>query len=162
MSELIWAGFFMGLGGTIAMDIWAEVLARGFGQNRPNWANVGRWSSNALRGRVFHDDIGTVAPVSGELGLGWVVHYAVGIAYGVIWALLAGTAWLNNPTFLPVWLFALVTIGAGWFLLQPGMGLGWGLSKTPNPWKGRIMGLVAHSVFGLGMWAVALLAAPGG
>lgn len=162
MNELIWAGIFMGLGGTIAMDIWAEVLARGANQNRPNWANVGRWSAHALGGRVFHDDIGAVAPVSGELALGWVVHYAVGIAYGVIWALLAGTAWLNNPTFVPVWLFALVTIGAGWFLLHPGMGLGWGLSKTETPWKGRIMGLVAHSVFGLGMWAVALLAAPGG
>ena len=29
MSELIWAGIVMGLGGTLAMDIWSEVLARG-------------------------------------------------------------------------------------------------------------------------------------
>ncbi|MBU0643651.1 MAG: DUF2938 domain-containing protein, partial [Alphaproteobacteria bacterium] len=31
------------------------------------------------------------------------------------------------------------------------------LSRTPTPWKGRAMGLVAHTVFALGMWAAAWL-----
>lgn len=157
MGDLIWIGILMGLGGTVAMDIWAELLARGFGQPRPNWGNVGRWSAHVSRGRVFHDDFGALAPVPGEFGIGWAVHYGVGALYGVIWALLAGSAWLAAPTFLPVWIFALVTIAAGWFLLQPGMGLGWALSATPNPWKGRVMGVLAHTVFGLGMYAVALI-----
>ena len=63
--------------------------------------------------------------------------------------------WLAAPTFLPVWIFALITIAAGWFLLQPGMGLGWAAARTANPGKARIMGLIAHTVFGLGMWAAA-------
>lgn len=157
MGELIWMGVLMGLGGTLAMDVWAEILARGFGQPRPNWGYVGRWSAQVPRGRVFHDDIAAVSPVPGEVGLGWAVHYGVGVLYGVIWALLAGAAWLAAPTFVPVWVFALVTIAAGWFLLQPGMGLGWALSATPRPWKGRIMGLLAHTVFGIGMYAVAVI-----
>jgi len=37
------------------------------------------------------------------------------------------------------------------------MGLGWALSRTERPWKGRVMGLVAHSVFALGLWAAGLL-----
>lgn len=160
MVELIIAGLFMGLGGTLAMDIWSEVLARGFNQPRPAWARIGRWAAQLLAGRVFHPDIGAVAEVRGELALGWGVHYAVGLTYGVIFALLAGPGWLDAPRFLPLWIYALVTVGAGWFLLQPGMGLGWAASRTPNPWKVRIMGLVAHTVFGLGMYAVALLAAP--
>lgn len=157
MGDLIWIGVLMGLGGTLAMDIWAEFLARSFGQPRPNWGNVGRWSAHVPRGRVFHDDFGTVAPVPGEVRIGWAVHYGVGVLYGVFWALLAGSAWLAAPTFLPVWVFSLVTIAAGWFLLQPGMGLGWALSATPTPWKGRVMGLLAHTVFGLGMYAVAVI-----
>ncbi len=140
------------------MDIWAEVLARVFGMPRPNWGNVGRWAVQVSRGQVLHDDIGAVAPVSGETRIGWAVHYGVGVIYGVIWALIAGAAWMAAPAFLPLWIFALVTIGAGWFLLQPGMGLGWALSATPTPWKGRALGLVAHTVFGLGMYAVALAA----
>jgi hypothetical protein len=52
--------------------------------------------------------------------------------------------------------FSVLTIAAGWFVLQPGMGLGWAAAKTPAPWKARGFGLLAHTVFGLGMWAVAL------
>lgn len=138
------------------MDLWAMILSRGFNQPAPNWAMPGRWLAHVVRGRVFHDSIADAAPVSRELTLGWAFHYGVGILYGVIWVALAGQSWLSEPSFLPVWLFALVTISAGWFLLQPGMGLGWAASKTPKPWKVRIMGLVAHSWFGLGMWVGAL------
>lgn len=156
MGVLI-AGILIGIGGTVAMDLWALLLARVAGQPRPNWGNVGRWVAHLFRGRVFHDDIGQAAPVAGERALGWVFHYAVGIAYGVIFALIAGRAWFGDPTFVPVWIFSLLTITAGWFLLQPGMGLGWAASRTATPWKARGMGLVAHTVFGLGMWGVALV-----
>ena len=75
-----------------------------------------------------------------------------------LFVLLAGAEWLANPTFLPLWIFALLTIAAGWFLLQPGMGLGWAAANTPSPWKVRIMGLLAHTAFALGMWAVVVFA----
>ncbi len=34
-------GIVMGLAGTLAMDIWAQVLHRAFGQPLPNWAMPG-------------------------------------------------------------------------------------------------------------------------
>ena len=139
------------------MDLWALVLTRVFGQPFPNWAMPGRWFAHLFRGTVFHDQIADSSPVAGELQLGWAFHYAVGILYGVVFAVLAGPDWLAAPTFLPVWIFSLVTIAAGWFLLQPGMGLGWAASKTPNPMKVRALGLVAHTVFGIGMWIGALI-----
>ena len=146
----------MGLAGTLAMDVWALVLGW-FGQPKPNWAMPGRWLGHVLRGKVFHDDIGAAAPVSGELALGWALHYGVGVLYGIIFVFLAGPRWVAEPSFLPLWLFSLLTIAAGWFLLQPGMGLGWAASKTPSPWKVRAMGLAAHTVFAIGMWLGALL-----
>lgn len=154
--ELILTGALMGIGGTVAMDVWAWVLSRYADQPFPNWAMPGRWLAHVFRGRVWHDDIGQAAPVSGELGLGWVFHYGVGIAYGVIFVLLAGGEWLANPQFVPLWGFSILTIAAGWFLLQPGMGMGWAAAKTPNPNKVRAMGLIAHTCFALGMWAVAV------
>jgi hypothetical protein len=152
---LILAGVAMGLAGTLAMDVWAQVLNRAFGLPLPNWGNVGRWAGH-LRTRVFHQDIGSAAPIPNETALGWAVHYGVGILYGLAFVLVAGQAWLADPAFLPLWLFALATIAAGWFLLHPGLGLGWALSRTAAPWTGRAMGLVAHTVFGLGMWGAAL------
>ncbi len=152
-------GILMGIAGTLAMDVWAQVLHRLAGQPLANWAMPGRWLAHLFRGRLFHPAIAGAAPVTGELALGWAFHYGVGLLYGVAFVLIAGPAWLAAPTFLPVWIFSLLTIAAGWFLLHPGMGLGWAAAKTPNPWKVRGMGLVAHSVFGLGMWGAALAAA---
>lgn len=152
--SLILTGAAMGVGGTLAMDIWAQVLHRVASQPLPNWAMPGRWLGHVFRGTVFHDDIAAAAPVPSELALGWAFHYAVGIAYGIAFVLLAGPDWRAAPSFLPVWAFSLATIAAGWFLLQPGMGLGWAASRTPTPWKVRGMGLLAHTVFAVGMWAV--------
>ena len=79
----------MGLAGTLAMDVWARVLSL-MGQPKPNWAMPGRWLGHVFRGRMFHDDIGAAQPVAGELGLGWALHYGVGVLYGVVFVLLAG------------------------------------------------------------------------
>ena len=65
--------------------------------------------------------------------------------------------WLAAPRFLPAWLFGLATVAFGWFLLQPGLGLGWAASKTPNPTKVRLLNLAGHTVFGLGLYLTALV-----
>ncbi len=150
---MIMTGIIMGLGGTLAMDVWAYVLHRFGGHSLPNWAMPGRWLGHVFKGRIFHDDIAAVEPIGGELGLGWVLHYGVGILYGIVFIAFSGADWVANPQFLPLWIFSILTIAAGWILLQPGMGLGWAASRTPNPWKVRGKGLVAHTVFALGMWA---------
>lgn len=157
MINLVLSGIVIGAGATIAMDLWAFALFKAFGIPMPNWANVGRWFWHLGSGRVFHDDIGTAEPHPNELAIGWFAHYAVGVIYGVLFLLIVGANWMDAPSFIPAWVFAILTISAGWFLLQPGMGLGWAASKTPNPWKVRGLGLLAHTSFGLGMWVTATL-----
>ena len=147
----------MGVLATALMDLWAMVLNRFFGQPAPNWAMPGRWVGHLFRGKVFHDAISEAFEIRSELFVGWVFHYAVGVAYGVSLAVIMGPNWLTHPTFIPAWVFSIVTVGFGWFLLQPGMGFGWAASKTQYPWKVRIMNLLAHSVFAIGLWLGALL-----
>lgn len=154
---LVVYGVLIGVGATVLMDLWALLLSRFAGQNPPNWRPAGRWTRYLAEGKVFHDDIGAVPPYEHENALGWLLHYGVGVIYGVVFALIMGPEWFAAPTFVPAWVFAILTISAGWFLLQPGMGLGWAASKTANPKKVRLMGLVAHTVFGLGLWGTALL-----
>ncbi len=156
MLELVWKGIVIGAGATLAMDIWAVALTLAFGQPRANWAPVGRWFYHLKNGKVFHDSIADAAPYRHELALGWLSHYAVGILYGVILVLIVGPTWLAEPTFLPAWIWGIATVAAGWFLLQPGLGIGWAASRTPNPNKVRALNLCAHTVFGLGLWATAL------
>ncbi|CDN48630.1 DUF2938 domain-containing protein [Neorhizobium galegae] len=157
MIELLWRGILIGLGATILMDLWAIVLNRVFGQPKANWAPAGRWFWHLQRGKVFHDSIAAAEPYRHELPLGWAGHYAIGILYGVILALIIGQSWFAAPSFIPAWIFGIVTIGAGWFLMQPGLGLGWAASKTPRPNKVRFLNFAAHTVFALGLYGTALL-----
>ena len=157
--ELLLKGFGIGIGATALMDLWAVFLWKVCGQARPNWAPVGRWFWHLKNGTVFHNDIAKAEPYAHERALGWIGHYAVGILYGVVLALLAGAAWFASPTFLPAWILGMVTVGAGWFLLQPGLGLGIAASKLPNANKVRLFNLVSHTVFALGLYGTALLIA---
>nr|WP_278252770.1 DUF2938 family protein [Stenotrophomonas maltophilia] len=55
--------------------------------------------------------------------------------------------------------FGTLSVAAPFLILQPGMGAGLAASKTPAPGKARLRSLVAHSVFGAGMYLSALLLA---
>ena len=157
MLDIIWRGILIGIGGTIAMDIWALILWKAFDEKAPNWAPVGRWFWHLKDGKVFHDSIAKAEPYANEQALGWISHYVVGIVYGVVLAVVMGPTWLARPTFMPALVWGLVTVGAGWFLLQPGLGLGRAASKAPDPTKVRAMNLFGHTIFAIGMWGSALL-----
>ena len=156
-ADILWRAALVGIGATVLMDLWALLLNRVFGLGLPNWGMVGRWVRHLKDGTVFHDDIANAAPYVHERALGWIFHYAVGLAYGVILVLLVGAEWLAAPTFLPAFIWSIVTVGAGWFLLAPGLGAGWAASKTPNPAKTRALNLAAHTVFAAGLFGTALL-----
>ncbi|MFY0104248.1 DUF2938 family protein, partial [Acinetobacter baumannii] len=70
---------------------------------------------------------------------------------------LAGPAWRLNPT--PLWplVVGLVTVGCGWFILQPGRGAGIAASKRANAGQIRMLNIAGHIVFGLAMFAAAWL-----
>ncbi|WP_234188829.1 DUF2938 domain-containing protein [Shinella sp. NM-101] len=155
--ELLVKGAAIGFGATVLMDAWAVLLWKMSVQPRPNWAPVGRWFWHLKDGTVFHDDIGRAKPYANEQALGWIGHYAVGILYGVVLALIVGKGWFAAPTFLPAWIFGIVTVGAGWFLLQPGLGIGIAASRLPNANTVRMLNLVAHTIFALGLYGTALL-----
>lgn len=154
-SEIAWKTLAAGIGATALMDVWAVLLNRVFGLALPNWALVGRWFAHVPRGTLFHKDIGHAKPVGSELAIGWAAHYATGIVYAAALVAIAGAQWLAAPTFLPAFILGMVTVGAGWFLLHPGMGAGWASSLKPNPWKIRFLNILAHTVFGFGMFATA-------
>ena len=99
----------IGAGATAFLDLWSVAQARLFGSAKPNYALVGRWLAHMTRGRFFHDSIARSEPVKGELLIGWVAHYLIGIAFPA--ALLVGLGAaacdpeidrLTTPTVIPV------------------------------------------------------------
>lgn len=145
----------IGIGATALMDVWALFLHAAFKMPLPNWALVGRWFCCLTQGAVFHDDIARAEQWPCEKAVGWIAHYAIGVFYAVLLIAFTGPEWLSNPTFLPAWILGMITIGAGWFLLQPGMGAGWAASRRPNPMQVRFFSILAHTVFAIGLYATA-------
>lgn len=148
----------MGCGATLLLDIWAIALNRIFGFGLPNWGLVGRWFAHLPSGRFMHADIAATSPVQNERSIGWIAHYAVGVLFAAATVMIGGKTWIMTPTWpLPI-AVGLITVGCGWFILQPGMGAGFAASKRPDRARVRILNILGHIVFGLGLWGVALLA----
>jgi Protein of unknown function (DUF2938) len=159
--ETVLGAAIVGIGGTVILDLWATLLGRLFGVPATNWAMVGRWVGHMPAGRFRHENIAKAAPVSGELAIGWIFHYAIGIGYGLLLVALWGAEWVREPTLLPPLILALGLLVAPYFIMMPGMGSGFAGAKTPNPNVTRLKSVVGHSVFGLGMYVTALAAEAG-
>lgn len=157
MVEFLVRAVIIGVGATLLLDLWAQFLKRAFGLPSPNWAMVGRWFAHLPRGHFLHEDIGRSDPVSNELAIGWIAHYLVGILFAGIVLAIWGVEWAYGPTFLPALIVGLATVGCGWFILQPGMGAGIAASKRPNPNTLRLMNIIGHTVFAIGLYGTALL-----
>lgn len=160
MFEVIWRPLFIGVFATAVLDVWAIVLNRLFGFGLPNWAMVGRWFAHVPKGQFVHADIGQAPPVSNELAIGWAAHYAVGILFALVTLLIGGRAWVLAPSWPLPLIVGLVTVGCGWFILQPGMGAGIAASKKPERARIRTLNILGHIVFGFAMYAAALLIRP--
>lgn len=157
MLEVIGRSLAIGIGATALLDLWALFLNRAFGIPLANWAVVGRWFAHLPRGRFMHDTIADTPPVSNELAIGWIMHYLIGALFAAIVLLIWGLDWARYPTLLPALIVGVVTVGCGWFILQPGMGFGMAASKRPNASQVRLIGLINHIVFGFGLWLTAFL-----
>ena len=148
----------IGIGATVLMDLWLWLLSR-LGVPATGFAMVGRWVGHFSRGRFAHASIAKAAPVPFELGLGWLTHYLVGIGYAVGMVGLLGAAWLEQPTPLPALVFGVLTVAAPWFVMQPAMGAGVLALKTATPLKNGLRNLANHAVFGVGLYASAVVLA---
>jgi hypothetical protein len=141
----------VGVGATALMDLWLLLLKRA-GVPTMDFALLGRWVGHLLRGQVAHDAIRRAPPIAAELGLGWLTHYLVGIAFAIMLVALQGASWLDHPSVLPALAWGLASAAAPLFVMQPAMGAGIASSRTPTPLTNCLRSLANHAVFGLGLY----------
>ena len=148
----------MGLGGTLAFDLWGLLLQRVFGIAPSNICLVGRWLRGMLAGRFRHASIAAAPQQPGECTVGWIAHYSIGVMFACVFVALAGSGWLANPKPVPAIAFGTVTVLAPFVLMQPAMGLGVAAAKTANPAQARLRSLLNHIAFGAGLYLFGLVA----
>jgi len=157
--DFLMAAFVIGVGATAVMDLWGIVRTRWLGMPAANYALIGRWFAYLARGRVRHHPIAATPAVRGERVLGWIAHYATGIAFAAILLLLWGVEWARHPTLVPALAVGIASVAAPFLVMQPAMGAGFAASRTPRPGAARVQSLVTHAVFGLGLYAAGCVTA---
>lgn len=156
--EFVVRSMLIGAGATMAMDVWAAVLRR-FGVPSLNFALLGRWIGHLPQGRWLHESIAKAAPIRGELWIGWGAHYSIGITFAALLLAIFGLQWARVPTLAPALFIGIVTVVAPLFILQPALGAGIASSKTPTPVFNCVKSLVTHTIFGVGLYLAARIAA---
>jgi hypothetical protein len=143
----------IGIVATVLMDLWAIARQRLLGVPAMDYGLVGRWLVHLARGRFRHESIARAAAVRGERAIGWIAHYATGIAFAGVLLAVGGPGWACRPTIGPALLVGIASVAAPFLVMQPGMGAGIAASRTPRPAAARTQSLVTHAIFGIGLYA---------
>lgn len=146
----------VGLGATLFMDLWALLLKRAFGAPSTNYCLVGRWFRHMPDGTFMHASIADASRKRFECAVGWIAHYVIGVIYALMLIALVSGNWLARPTLLPALLFGIGTVLVPFLVMHPSFGLGVAASRAANPAQARLRSLMAHTVFGVGLYACAL------
>jgi hypothetical protein len=150
------AAIAIGIGATVLMDLWNLFLKRAFSIPSLNYCLLGRWLRHMPSGTLRHASIGGAQEKPFECTVGWIGHYTIGVAFAVVFVILASVSWLARPTFLPAVLYGIGTVVFPFFIMQPSLGYGIAGSRTPNPARARLKSLATHTVFGVGLYICAL------
>jgi hypothetical protein len=143
--------FLSGVVATVALDLWQRLLKLTFGLPPTSWALVGRWTRQALAGRPFPGAVASLPAQPGELRLGWIVHYVVGVGYGVVYVLGLRALGFDPDSWVTGLVFGLASVAVPWFFFMPAMGAGLMARNTPKPALACTLALAGHTVFGLGL-----------
>ena len=155
--ELLARTVVIGVGGAALMDAWALLARRAFGVQGLDYALLGRWIGHLPRRRFVHERIAEAEPIRAERALGWAAHYSIGVAFALPLVAMGGLDWTRSPTLWPAIAVGLVTLLAPWLVMQPAMGAGVAASRTPSAGATRLRNLATHLVYGLGLYASAVV-----
>jgi len=147
----------LGIGATLFMDGWALLLRLSFGIKGLEYRFVGRWIGHIPNGKIIHTKIDNSSEIFGELALGWLAHYLIGVSFAALLIGIYGLEWLESPTLIPALALGIITTLAPFTILQPGLGAGLFARKTAEPNLSRLKSLMAHTSYGIGLYVSALV-----
>ena len=153
-NRLFIVAVIVGILATVTMDAVAVIALRlgatGRGPRRTGPDLIGRWVGYFLQGKFRHTDILQTPPLRGELLLGLVAHYSIGIVLTLVYlGLLVVTH--ARPTALSAILYGTATTVLPWFLMFPSQGMGWLGWDAPDDAHLARASLFNHIIFGLGI-----------
>ena len=145
-------GIISGLFATILFDIFNYALNFAYGIEKPKWNLLGRYFLGYKENKFIRTNLIDDEEIDNELLWGYFFHYSIGIIYGIIFVIL-NFLFFEYPSIFLAYIFGFFTVLGGWCFLMPfAYNLGFFASKNENRLKILVQNLIAHFVFGTGLF----------
>ena len=150
-------GLFAGLIATFFYDLYQISLKFSYNINKSRWDLIGRYFINLYKGKRFQEDIYNEKTENNELLIGYIIHYLIGSIFGIFFLCINYIYLSDNlisiGTFYIALIFGLSTVLGSWCFLMPfAFNMGFFASKNEDQYQILIQNLLAHFVFGVGLF----------
>ena len=145
-------GLISGLIATLIFDLFNQSLNIAYSIDKPKWNLLGRYFLGYKKGRFVRNSLVDDDEVKNELLWGYLIHYGIGIIYGLIYVIL-NKIFFDYPSIFIAYLFGFITVLGAWCYLMPfAYNLGFFASKSNQRFHILAQNLIVHFVFGTGLF----------
>ena len=145
-------GIISGLFATILFDLFNYSLYFAYDIDKPKWNLLGRYFLGYKESRFVRKNLINDEELENELYWGYFFHYLIGIIYGIIFVII-NYLLFDYPSILLAYIFGFSTVLGGWCFLMPfAYNIGFFASKSEQKINLLIQNLIAHFVFGTGLF----------
>ncbi len=145
-------GIVSGLMATFLFDLFQISLTFSYGIKKAKWDLAGRYFIGVSKGKYIQEDIFNEPEEKNELFIGYVVHYLIGVIYGLIYVII-NALFLEEPSLILALIIGFLTILGSWCFMMPyAYNLGFFASKTGEQKQIIVQNLLFHFVFGVGLF----------
>ena len=145
-------GIISGLFATIIFDLYQLSLNYAYGIEKPKWNLLGRYFLGYKEGKFIRETLIDDEELYNELFWGYFFHYLIGILYGIVFVIL-NFLLFDYPSILLAYIFGFSTVLGAWCFLMPfAYNLGFFASKSEQKANLLAQNLIAHFVFGTGLF----------
>ena len=149
---IVLKGIFVGFIATLIFDLFNQSLYFAYSVDKPRWNLLGRYFLGYKEGYFIRKNLVNDEEINNELQWGYLIHYLIGIIYGLIYVLL-NTWFFDYDSILLAYIIGFISVLGAWCYLMPfAYNLGFFASKSKDKLKVITQNLIAHFVFGSGLF----------
>ena len=149
---ILFQGIISGLFATFIFDLFQSSLNYAYGIEKPKWNLLGRYFLGYKESKFIRKTLIDDEELDNELLWGYFFHYLIGIIYGIVFVIL-NFLLFDYPSILLAYIFGFSTVLGAWCFLMPfAYNLGFFASKSEGRTYLLVQNLIAHFVFGTGLF----------
>mgnify|MGYP006119004167 CR=1 FL=1 len=150
-------GFLSGILATLFFDLFQISLSYSYNIRKSKWNIVGRYFWGLKKAMYFRNDILNEPAIKYELIIGYAIHYFIGSIFGLIYVIF-NIILFSEPSFLLALIIGFSTVLGAWCVMMPyAYNIGFFASREENQKELLVQNLIAHFIFGVGLFAGYLL-----